>query len=87
MPEQKDYFFVDNGGGKKIKCRGLFSYHSDDFGRDYIFYTDDVKNKKGEFNVYASVYQPGEETLTLTEIEDDEEWRMLMRVFSEANSG
>ena len=82
---KNNYFFVDNGKGQKIKCRGLFSYHSDDFDKDYILYTDDIKDKKGNFNVYASIYQPGEEVLTLTEIEDDEEWKMLMQIFSEAN--
>lgn len=85
MPDRKNYFFVDNGKGQRTKYRGLFSYHSDDFERDYIFYTDDIKDKKGKFNVYASIYQPGEEILTLTEIEGDEEWQMLMQVFREAN--
>ena len=45
MPDRKNYFFVDNGKGQKTKYRGLFSYHSDDFERDYIFYTDDIKDK------------------------------------------
>lgn len=84
----KDEFFtVLDDHGRRVKCRGLFSYHSDDYDRDYILYTDDKKDARGNVNVYASVYDPAQEELTLTEIEDDEEFRMLIQVFSEANEG
>ena len=80
-----NFFYVDNGKGKKVKCRGLFSYHSDDYEKDYIIYTDDIKDKHGNANVYASIYDPDEKELTLTEIEDEEEFKMLIEVFQSAN--
>ena len=84
---EESYFYVDNGK-KKVKCRGLFTYHSDDYDRDYILYTDDIAaDGKGNANVYASIYDPDAAELTLTEIEDDEEFKMLIQVFAEANQG
>ncbi len=86
MDEKNNFFFVDNGKGRKIKCRGLFTFHSDDFDKDYILYTDDIKGKNGP-DVYASVYDPAAKELTLSEIESDEEFKMLIDVFREANKG
>ncbi len=87
MDNKENFFYVNDGKGKKIKCRGLFTFHSDDYDRDYILYTDDVKDKRGNSNVYASIYDPADKDFTLTDIEDDEEFKMLIEVFQEANKG
>ena len=83
--KSNEYFFIDNGKGKKIKCRGLFSYHDDELDKDYILYTDDIKNADKRVNVYASYYTEQNGELSLSEIESDEEFNTLMRVFASAN--
>ncbi len=87
MNNENEFFYVDNGNGKKIKCKGLFTFHSDSYEKDYILYTDNIKGKSGNVNVYASEYSMNNGEITLTEITDDEEFAMLIKVFQEANKG
>lgn len=78
------YFYVQNGK-EKIKCRPLFDCHSDDYDRDYVLYTDDKKDKKGNIQIFASAYEIVDGEIQLTEIEDDTEFACLMNVFQDAN--
>jgi len=58
--------------GKEIVVNILFTYHSDEYNKDYVVFED----KDGVTS--ASVYKDlGEGKGELSEIESDEEWNML----------
>ncbi len=81
---KEKYFFVQNGK-QKIKCRALFDCHSEDYDRDYIMYTDDKKDARGNVNVFASAYTIENGELVLEEIESDEEFATLIQAFKDMN--
>lgn len=59
--------------GKELTCDILFTYHSEEFNKDYVLFVP-----RGENQVSAAVYV--EKTTTQGEflpVETDEEWDML----------
>lgn len=68
-----DLFVIPDENGDEITYRVLFIEKNN--GKDYVVYTDDIKNEFGETGVLASVYVPGE--ADLMPIETDEEWDFI----------
>ncbi len=63
---------ITTSDGREIVVNILFTYHSDEYNRDYVVFED----KDGVAS--ASVYKDlGEGKGELSEIESDEEWNML----------
>ena len=62
----------------------LFTYHSEEYGKDYVvFFTDDK-----EADISAAVYTEKDDNGgELSEIESDEEWAMLDKVLEEYLEG
>lgn len=67
------YFIISDENGEEITYRILFTEENN--GKNYVVYTDDIKNEFGETGVLASVYVPGE--VDLMPIETDEEWDFI----------
>lgn len=66
--------------GKEIKCTILFTYHSDEFNKDYVVFVDD-KNVAS-----AAIYNAkGDGKGELLEIKTDAEWNMLEKLLNEYN--
>ena len=64
---------IINDGKEDLECEILFTYHSDDFNKDYVVFHD-IKNDVDS----AAVYKEGKNgTGDLTPVESDEEWAML----------
>ena len=59
---------------KDIKCKVLFTYHSDKYLKDYIVY-ENVNNHE----IYASIYNANDNS-TFTPIESIEEYNMLNNI-------
>ncbi|MDD6879168.1 MAG: DUF1292 domain-containing protein, partial [bacterium] len=45
--------------------------------KSYIVYTDNTKDKEGNVQVYASIYDPKQENPKLEAIETDKEWKII----------
>ena len=59
--------------GKEILCDILFTYHSEEFNKDYV-----VFQVRGEASASAAIYHPEDNGKgSLERIESDEEWEML----------
>lgn len=59
--------------GKEITCDILFTYHSDQFNKDYVIF-----QPRGEKELSAASYvEEGNGNGSLQGIETDEEWAML----------
>lgn len=83
MKEEKMSFKVIDENGKEIECEVLFTFESDETGKNYIVYTDNTTDEEGNTKVYASIYTPNEEDLKLTAIETEKEWKIIETILSE----
>ena len=70
-------FEVFNDLGEKIACNALFTFESDETGKNYIVYTDNTLDEEGHKKVYASTFNPLEENPVLGPIETEEEWNII----------
>ena len=75
-------FTVVNDEGKEIKCDVLFTFDSEETGKNYIVYTDNTKDESGNIKVYASIYNP-DDTTKLEPITSDKEWKIIQIVLDE----
>ena len=87
MENQRMTFKVTNDEGKEIECEVLFTFESDETKKNYMVYTDNTKDEKGNTKVYASVYHPEEEKTTLEPIETDKEWKIIETILEELQAG
>ena len=83
MKNERMTFKVTNEEGKEIECEVLFTFESEETNKNYIVYTDHTQDEEGNTKVYASVYNPDEETTTLLPIETEKEWAIIETILQE----
>ncbi len=67
--------------GKEVACEILFTFHSDEFNKNYVLFFAKGADEKGEnVEINAAVYADDGE---LFDVETDEEWEMLEEVLAE----
>ncbi len=66
--------------GKEIKCTILFTYHSDEYNKDYVVFVDE--NNVASAAIYNS---NGDGKGELLEIKSEGEWNMLEKLLNEYN--
>lgn len=76
-------FKILGDDGKEIECEVLFTFESDETKKNYIVYTDNTLDEKGNTKVYASIYNPNEENTNLIPIETDKEWKIIEIILDE----
>ncbi len=65
--------FVTTNDGRQLTFKVLFTYHSEDFDKDYVFFYQE----NDEDNIIVYSY---DDSNTLHEIEDEEEYKELDEV-------
>lgn len=65
--------FVTTSDGRQLTFKVLFTYHSEDFEKDYVFFFEE----NDEDNIIVYSY---DDSNTLHEIEDEEEFKELDEV-------
>ena len=81
--KNKNSFIVKDENGKEVVCNILFTFDSDETKKSYIVYTDNTKDKKGNVQVYASIYDPKkEDNMELLPIETEKEWRVIEKILA-----
>ena len=83
MKEETMTFKVISDEGKEIECEVLFTFESDETGKNYIVYTDNTQDEAGNTKVYASIYTPGEDETKLLPIETEKEWKIIETILEE----
>jgi len=69
--------FIDEEGNE-ILCQILFTFHSDDFKKDYVlFYPVGQEENEEQIDVMAASFIAEEENGSLSPVETDEEWDMI----------
>lgn len=92
MSEETMTFKIVNDEGKEVECEVLFTFESDETGKNYIVYTDNTIDEEGNTKVFASIYNPDQDANRLLPIETDKEWKIIETILEElqnetANSG
>ena len=81
--EEKMTFKVIDDEGKEVECEVLFTFESDETGKNYIVYTDNTTDEAGNTKVYASIYHPDQEETKLEPIETEKEWKIIETILDE----
>ena len=63
--------------GREIVYDVLFTFESEETNKNYIVYTDQSKDDKGNIQVYASIYDPENPNSKLEPIETEKEWKVI----------
>ena len=83
MKEEKMTFKLFDDDGKEIECEVLFTFESNETGKNYMVYTDNTIDEEGNTKVYASIYNPDEDDQKLLPIETDEEWKVIEDILNQ----
>ena len=87
MKEERMTFNITNDEGQEVECEVLFTFESDETGKNYIVYTDNTTDEEGNKKVYASTFDPKEENPVLGPIETDEEWKVIENILNKLQEG
>lgn len=80
---EKNTFTVINENGVEVICYVLFTFESEETGKNYVVYTDNSIDDNGKIQVFASIYDPFEEGgTTLMPIETDKEWAIIETILA-----
>jgi uncharacterized protein YrzB (UPF0473 family) len=74
---------IEREDGTSVEYQVLYSFHSEEYNRDYVFYTDEVEDDNGDIEILLSWYD--EKNNELVEIEDDEEWHKASEKLMDLN--
>ena len=74
---EKAIMTVVNENNEIMDVDVLFTFKNTATDRCYIVYTENTLDENGDTEVFASIFDPDDKTLTLHPIETDEEWALL----------
>ncbi len=74
---EKKKFYVLNKDGKQVECEPLFTFESEETKKQYVVYTDNSKDEKGNVRVFASIYNNGKNGGELLPIKTEKEWKVI----------
>ncbi len=74
---KKNTFTMIDQEGNEIVYDVLFTFESEETGKNYIVYTDQSKDENGNIQVYASIYDPNDPNSKLEAITTDKEWKVI----------
>ena len=82
---KKNSFSMIDENGNEIVYDVLFTFESDETGKNYIVYTDDTKDENGLLKVYASTFNPNKKTSDLLPVETEKEWKLIEGILNNLN--
>lgn len=74
---KKNTFSLIDENGNEVVYDVLFTFESEETNKNYIVYTDQSKDDKGNIQVYASIYDPKNPNSKLEPIETEKEWKVI----------
>ena len=82
MKEERMTFNITNDEGQEVECEVLFTFESDETGKNYMVYTDNTTDESGSTRVYASIYDATGADKSLKPIESEQEWDVIENILS-----
>ena len=74
---KKNTFSMLDEHGNEVVYDVLFTFESEETGKNYIVYTDNHKDETGNIEVYASIYDPNDPQSKLEAIQTEKEWKVI----------
>ena len=74
---KKNTFSMLDENGVEVVYDVLFTFESDETGKNYIVYTDNTRDERGNIEVYASIYDPEDPQSRLEAIKTEKEWKVI----------
>ena len=74
---KKNTFSMLDENGREVVYDVLFTFESEETGKNYIVYTDNQNDETGNIEVYASIYYPNDPHSKLEAIETEKEWKVI----------
>ena len=74
---KKNTFTMLDENGVEVEYDVLFTFESEETEKNYIVYTDNTRDEKGNIEVYASIYHPEDNNGRLEAIETEKEWKVI----------
>ncbi len=75
-------FTMINEDGIEVKYDVLFTFDNEENNKSYIAYTDNTFDDEGNISVYASIYNPNSEDMQLSDIETEQEWKVIETILN-----
>ena len=82
--ENKNIFTMKNDKGETVECEVLMTIDSEEFGKNYLVYTDHKIDENGSIQTYAGIYDPTGKNLNIDPVTTEEEWDMIESVLASA---
>lgn len=80
---KKNAFSMIDENGNEVIYDVLFTFESEETGKNYIVYTDNsVDERTGSVEVYASIYDPEDPKSKLEAIKTEKEWKVIETILS-----
>lgn len=87
MEKEKQLTFIDEEGNE-ILCEILFTFSSEEFGKNYVLFYPVTNEDEEDIEVMAASYIPNENGEgELQPIETDEEWDLIEDVLAQFEEG
>ena len=67
---------IDKDGNLK-EYDAILTYHSDEFNKDYVAYTDNIYNSNNEFPIFVGVYILEDPEYLVKDIIDNDEYNKI----------
>ncbi|MGL5041652.1 MAG: DUF1292 domain-containing protein [Culicoidibacterales bacterium] len=81
--EEKTFTVIDEKGNETL-CEIIFTFHSDEFDKNYVIYSMPGKEDEDEVEVSAACYEESDtDEGVLKPIETDAEWELIEQVLEE----
>ena len=79
---EKNKFSLIDDKGNEVIYDVLFTFESEETKKNYIVYTDNSRDDKGNVQVYASTYNPDDDKTKLEAIETEKEWKVIETILN-----
>ena len=75
--KEKQKFVVVDAKGNKVEYEPLFTFESEETKKQYVVYTDNTTDEKGNIKVFASIYNVNDKGRELLPIKSEKEWKII----------
>ena len=77
----KKIYGIDKSGNQK-EYDVILTYHSDEYNKDYIVYTNNIYNQNNELEIFINEYDKYNSDLISKEIKDKEEYKKIKTIIN-----
>ena len=79
---KKNSFSMIDENGNEIIYDVLFTFENEETNKNYVVYTDNSRDEKGNIQVYASIYDPENPKSKLEGIKTEKEWKVIETILN-----